>query len=92
MHVHTDLGHCMLHGALGDAASALGDLGLRVHRSHWVARHAVERVVRSQGQTTCVLANGLRIPVSRRNRAAVLAWFGRDARALPLPAARQRRP
>lgn len=39
--------------------------GLRVHRSHWVARRAVQAVERGGDRVTLVLTNGERIPVSR---------------------------
>ncbi|MEL7298468.1 MAG: LytTR family transcriptional regulator DNA-binding domain-containing protein [Pseudomonadota bacterium] len=76
LHVYTAEGRCMIHGSLQDVSDTLGDAGLRVHRSHWVARHAVRQLIRNKGQSFCLLKNGLRIPVSRRNRAAVQQWFG----------------
>ena len=39
--------------------------GIRVHRSHWVARSAVQRLVARNGRHFLLLANGERIPVSR---------------------------
>lgn len=84
LHVYTAAGKCMIHGSMRGAVDALGDLGLQVHRSHWVARHAVDKLVRNNGQSLCVLVNGLRIPVSRRNRRVVQEWLGQQARTTPL--------
>ena len=39
--------------------------GLQVHRSHWVARTAVERPVRRNGRVFLRLVNGAEVPVSR---------------------------
>lgn len=39
--------------------------GLRAHRSHWVARAAVKRLVARNGRHFLLLDNGERIPVSR---------------------------
>ncbi len=39
--------------------------GMQVHRSHWVARGAVRRVVRRDGRVFLELRNGTRVPVSR---------------------------
>ena len=94
LHVHTAIGSCMIHGSMRDAVESLGDAGLQVHRSHWVARHGVDRVVRNSGQTYCLLKNSLRIPVSRRNRAVVQEWFGSNAKvhSLGVSPKRQVRP
>lgn len=45
--------------------------GLRVHRSHWVARAAVAAVERNNGRTFLTLINGTRVPVSRAYERAV---------------------
>ena len=39
--------------------------GMQVHRSHWVARDAVKRVVRRGGRIFLELSNGTTVPVSR---------------------------
>ena len=50
-------------------SDALGELngmdGLRVHRSHWVARHAVKAVERKSGRMFLVTEDEARVPVSR---------------------------
>ena len=76
LHVHTTLGKCMVLGTIRDAANLLGDAGLLVHRSHWVAHAHVRRIAKRGSAWECVMANDLRIPVSRRNRARVTEWYG----------------
>lgn len=49
--------------------------GLRVHRSHWVARAAVERLARTGGQVKIVLTGGREVPVSRGYAHAVIEAF-----------------
>lgn len=55
-----------------DAVRELAPLpGAQIHRSFWVARHAVERVDRRGRAWHLVLRNGLRVPVSQANRGLV---------------------
>ncbi len=77
LHVHTANGKAMILGTLRDACRALGESGMQVHRSHWVAHAHVERLARRGSSLDCVMSNGLRIPVSRRNRNPVTEWYGR---------------
>ena len=77
LHVYTTLGRCMVLGALRDAAEALRDDGILVHRSHWVAHDHVKRLGRKDANWYCEMSNGIRIPVSRRNRNVVADWYGR---------------
>lgn len=42
--------------------------GYRVHRSHWVAKHAVDQVIAEQSRVFLELVNGTRVPVSRGYR------------------------
>lgn len=77
LRVHTASGVTLILLRLGDAIAELGATrGLQVHRSFWVARDAVERVERSGEKVTLVLRGGLRVPVSRGNRAklAAMGW------------------
>ena len=90
LHVHTTRGKCMLLGALRDAAQELGDAGMLVHRSHWVAHEHVQRLVRSGAGWNCEMSNGMRVPVSRRNRARVTEWYGHSGNVVSLPASRRR--
>ncbi|MCY4608267.1 MAG: LytTR family DNA-binding domain-containing protein [bacterium] len=47
--------------------------GMQVHRSHWVARSAVSRVVRRDGRILLELSNGAKVPVSRSFQPALRA-------------------
>jgi DNA-binding LytR/AlgR family response regulator len=54
---------------MGDAENAVGGIeGLRVHRSWWVARHAVAEVAAAGNALQLRLTNGLDVPVSRERR------------------------
>jgi hypothetical protein len=79
LHVHTTLGSAMILGSLREAAAALGDAGMTVHRSHWVAHAHVRRVVIAGNEASCQLATGLRVPVSRRKRREVRRQYGDGA-------------
>jgi hypothetical protein len=64
--VHTTLGQDMILMRLRDAIAELDGLeGLQVHRSWWVARHAIARSTRDGKSMTLTLTNGLDIPVAR---------------------------
>ena len=65
--VHTAAGTEMLLLRFRDALREVEDVnGLRVHRSHWVARAAIVGVERGRGGRVALrLVNGSRIPVSR---------------------------
>lgn len=83
--VHTRLGSDLILLRLRDAVAELTGIdGLQVHRSHWVAAHAVAAVERNaDGKLTLILTDGRRVPVSRRCNAAVRAagWAERDGGA-----------
>ena len=64
--VHTAKGMEMLLLRFRDALREVeGADGMQVHRSHWVARAAVDGVERREGRVTLRLVNGSRVPVSR---------------------------
>ncbi len=86
LHVHTSAGRCLVLGTLRDAARDLGDIGMLVHRSHWVAHDHVRRVARKGSSWQCVMSNGLRIPVSRRNRSKVAEWYGAAGNVISMSA------
>ena len=76
LRVHTVLGSALVLMRLRDGIALLGDLeGMQVHRSWWVARGAVEEVVRDGRNIRLKLPRGLEAPVARANVAAL-----RDAR------------
>ncbi|MEM6638300.1 MAG: LytTR family DNA-binding domain-containing protein [Pseudomonadota bacterium] len=78
LNVVTMRGRAMILGAMQDVETAFGKRGLRVHRSHWVHNDAVVRVWRTSPSWQIELADGSRVPVSRRKRAAVIAQLGQD--------------
>ncbi|WP_301750588.1 LytTR family DNA-binding domain-containing protein [uncultured Erythrobacter sp.] len=76
LRVHTMLGSALVLMRLRDGIALLGDLqGMQVHRSWWVAREAVEEVVRDGRNIRLKLPRGLEAPVARANVTAL-----RDAR------------
>ena len=89
LHVYTDQGHCMVLGSLQRAADALGEGGMRVHRAHWVARHAIVKIVKDGQQWYCLLTNDLKIPISRRKQSTVAGWFGHSTKIVAVPSKKQ---
>jgi hypothetical protein len=66
LRVHTAEGDALVLMRFADALAALkGCDGVRVHRSWWVARRAVDEVRFSRGRGELGLRNGLKAPVSR---------------------------
>ncbi|PLK23484.1 LytTR family transcriptional regulator [Porphyrobacter sp. TH134] len=64
--VHTALGSALVLMRLRDAMALIGDCeGMQVHRSWWVARSAVEDVVRDGRNIRLKLARGIEAPVAR---------------------------
>jgi hypothetical protein len=57
---------------LRDAIRELpADLGVQIHRSHWVSREYVTKLSKLNGATECLLSNGKSLPVSRRKYSEV---------------------
>jgi len=55
-----------LRGRMKDAIEVLVEAdGLQIHRSHWVARQAIQRTVRAGRDIKLVLADGTEVPVAR---------------------------
>lgn len=74
--VHTALGSALVLMRLRDAMALVGEIeGMQVHRSWWVARAAVEDVVREGRNVRLKLPRGIEAPVARANVAVL-----RDAR------------
>lgn len=65
LRVYTERGDTLIHYRFSDAVRALGVAGVQVHRSWWVAKHAVERIEREASRYVLVLIGGVRVPVSR---------------------------
>ena len=63
--VHTTGGSCLLLMNLGTAVAELGDLGMQVHRSYWVALRHLEATVRRDGRTMVRVTGDHLVPVSR---------------------------
>ncbi len=63
--VVTTAGSAVLLMRLADAMSALGDRGMQVHRSYWVAFRHMRRLVRRDHRMLLCLHDGQEVPVSR---------------------------
>ncbi|MEC9345835.1 MAG: LytTR family DNA-binding domain-containing protein [Pseudomonadota bacterium] len=65
--VYTPAGNDLVLHRFSDAVAELDGIdGLQVHRSWWIARAAVDDVVRRERKIFLKLGNGLEVPVSRR--------------------------
>ena len=64
--IHTDVGSDLVLLRFRDALREVAQIdGAQVHRSHWVARGAVDGVERRNGRIALRLVNGTVVPVSR---------------------------
>ncbi len=70
-----------LKDAIADLETHLA--GLQVHRSHWVARDHVRRLVRRGSGWACELSTGDLIPISRRKARLAREIFGEIAEYRP---------
>ena len=65
----------MLRGRISDAADAMPpELGRMVHRSHWVAAHAVDKLVQDGRNYVLLLKDGRRLPVARNRQQDIRNW------------------
>ena len=71
--VYTTAGSSRLLLRFTDAIAELGDLGMQVHRSYWVARENVLEVVKRDNRTLLRLTGDHEVPVSRTHVPAVKA-------------------
>ena len=61
----TAMGRQLIHLRFGEALGEVAQLdGLRIHRSHWVARAHLRDVRREEGRSVAVLDDGRLLPVS----------------------------
>ncbi|MEM9583431.1 MAG: LytTR family transcriptional regulator DNA-binding domain-containing protein [Pseudomonadota bacterium] len=69
---HTADGSQLILMRMADAIEELDGLdGLRVHRSHWVAKAQVTGLKRAQGRLFLIMSDGAEVPVSRSYKAEV---------------------
>lgn len=74
LRVYTKLGQALILYPFGRAVEELNEsniLGLKVHRSHWVARRHIIEIKRSRSRLMVITSIGLIVPVSRRKAAEV---------------------
>ena len=71
VNVVTTAGSGALLMRFADAVAELGDQGMQVHRSYWVARRHVVGIKRRAERTVLLLTGGEEVPVSRTYLAAV---------------------
>nr|WP_283938101.1 LytTR family DNA-binding domain-containing protein [Sphingomonas caseinilyticus] len=77
LRVHTLHGSALVLMRLADAAAAIDPrLGLRVHRSWWVAKDGVRSLESSAGRAIARLVDDTEVPISRSNLAAARTLFG----------------
>ncbi len=81
LRAYTPRGKALVLYNLKDAVNELEGRvpGLRVHRSHWVARNHVRRLLRRGSGWACELSTGDVVPVSRRRAREVMDAFGSPA-------------
>ena len=71
--VFTAVGSCLVRMRFSEAVAGLGDRGMQVHRSYWVARGHARHLLRRDGRTLLRLAGDHLVPVSRPYVEAVRA-------------------
>lgn len=84
LHVYTAMGSALIKCSMKEALNELSaERGRQVHRSHWVAAHAVIDANRVDNQWQLTLSNGITIPVSRQHAQALKAagWFNKIGHA-----------
>jgi len=79
--VYTTAGSGRLLLRFADAVAELGDRGMKVHRSYWVAHEQVLEVVKRDNRTLLRLTGDHEVPVSRTYVAAVQARFANASSA-----------
>ena len=77
LEVHTTAGSSLIKMRFSDAIAELGERGLKVHRSYWVAVRHVTRSVRTGKRTVLRLTGDHRVPVSMTHLRAVRALLAR---------------
>ena len=77
LEVHTTVGSSLIKMRFSDAVAELGDSGMQVHRSYWVARRHVSRSFRSGKRTLLRLTGDHKVPVSASHLPTVRASLRR---------------
>lgn len=77
LQVHTTVGSSLIKMRFSDAVAGLGDRGIQVHRSYWVATRHVTKAVRSGKRTLLRLTGDHKVPVSVTHVHAVRALLAR---------------
>jgi DNA-binding LytR/AlgR family response regulator len=68
----------LLRGRMSEAEKALpADLGMRVHRSHWVATQALKTLEQGRDRWQLSLHCGTEVPVARGRREQTKEWASR---------------
>ncbi|MDX8355497.1 LytTR family DNA-binding domain-containing protein [Cognatiyoonia sp. IB215182] len=65
LRAQTPMGETLIRGSISEASDALGDYGIRVHRSWWVARWAICTYRTREGGRIIILSSGEEVPVGR---------------------------
>lgn len=73
VNVATTEGSSVILMRFADAVTELGDMGMQVHRSYWVAHRHITGVFRRDERTMVRVTGGTELPVSRTYLAAVRA-------------------
>lgn len=76
LRVHTLHGSAMVLMRLADAAALIDErIGMRVHRSWWVAKDGVRTIEKSKGRCIARLVNDMEAPISRTYLPAARIFF-----------------
>lgn len=76
--IQTTQGSELLRGRISDLEAQLPpELGMRIHRSHWVATAAVTRLHRKRDNWSLELRDGTEVPVARPRRDNVRDWLAK---------------
>lgn len=78
VHVYTTTGSSRVTARFADMVATLGDLGMQVHRSYWVALRHADKLVKRDSQSVLRLDGGREIPVSRTYLVAARAALERS--------------
>ena len=81
LEVHTTVGSSLVKMRFSEAVAELGERGIQVHRSYWVATSHVTRSVRSGKRTVLRLTGDHKVPVSVTHMPAVRAILARRTRS-----------